>query len=212
MKISRPVAFAAGALMALVLGSGTAVAATGGKFILGKTNTAAATTVLKNSKGTAIQFTSKPGTPSFKVSNSTKVPGLNADLLDGSDSSAFALTSGQTNTVLGLTFPLDVDDDGLDDLLVSIATCPAGTKLTGGGGDDYTNDGSLFANSPVDRQSWFVSSTTTDLSATDDVVSYAVCYNPRGGVPGGTFRREAPAKPGASAREVVKERLAKKVD
>lgn len=210
MKISRPIAFTTGAVMALVLGSGTAFAATGGKFILGKSNAATTTTALKNNNGTALQLTSKAGTPSLKVSNATRVPNLNADRLDGLDSSALALAAGQTNTVEGFTIPIDANDDGTSDFLAGIATCPAGTKLTGGGGDDYTSDGSLFINSPLNKQTWMVASSTADLNATSDVVAYAVCYNPRGGISGGSFR-SAPATPGAKALEIAKTRLASKL-
>ena len=40
MNVSRKTTFAAGAIMALILGSGTAYAATGGNFRLGEANTA----------------------------------------------------------------------------------------------------------------------------------------------------------------------------
>lgn len=215
MKVSCPVAFTAGAIMALVLGSGTAVAATGGKFILGKSNSATSTTVLTNTRGTALQLNSKAGTPALKVSNATKVPNLNADRLDGLDSAALALAAGQTNTVDGETFPIDFEPDGTFDVVVSVATCPSGTRLTGGGGDDLTSDGVLFSNSPLDKTTWFVGSTTTDMSATeDDVLAYAVCYNPRGSVPGGSFRVSATeaAETRANAIELLKERLAPKFD
>lgn len=215
MKVSRPTAFTAGAIVALVLGSGTAVAATGGKFILGKSNSATTTTVLTNTRGTALQLNSKAGTPALKVSNATKVPNLNADRLDGLDSGALALASGQTNTVQGMTFSIDVDEDGAGDVIVSVAVCPTGTRLTGGGGDDFTSDGNLFSNSPLDKTTWFVGSTTTNLAATEeDVLAYAVCYNPRGSVPGGSFRVSAAeaAKTQAHAIDLLKERLAPKFD
>ena len=83
MKISRPVAFGMGVIMTLVIGSGTAYAATGGKFILGKSNSAGKTSTLTNKHGTALSLNSKAGTPSLKVNRTTKVPNLNADLIDG---------------------------------------------------------------------------------------------------------------------------------
>jgi len=43
--------------------SGTAVAATGGDFILGKSNTAASTTSLSDSKGTALSLSSASTKP-----------------------------------------------------------------------------------------------------------------------------------------------------
>jgi hypothetical protein len=61
--------------------SGTAVAATGGDFILGKPNTAAAVTKLTNAKGTALSLSSTSDTPPLQVSNSVLVPNLNAGQL-----------------------------------------------------------------------------------------------------------------------------------
>src|SRR4051794_14522279 len=81
------VPFVLGAVTAVVLGTGIADAATGGSLILGKANTAGATTTLTNTRGTALSLTSKPGTPPLAVSNSTKVKRLNSDQLDGVDSS-----------------------------------------------------------------------------------------------------------------------------
>jgi|SRR5690348_3846385 len=214
MRISRPAAFGIGALTALVLGSGTAYAATGGKFILGHTNSATSTTTLKNTRGTALSLSSRPGTPSLKVSNSTKVPNLNADRLDGYDSSAFSLASGQTNTISRTGVGIDVTDDGIDDAVVAVATCPAGTRLTGGGGDDYTSDGVLFMNSPIDRSTWMVGSTTADVSSSNwsNLVAYAQCYNPRGGVAGGSYRvQPRTAAPSDDTMALVKQRLARKL-
>ncbi len=74
--------------------SGTAVAATGGNFILGKSNTATSTTSLSNSNGTALSLTSTSTTPPLKVSNSVQVPNLNASKLGGHPSSAFLPVNG----------------------------------------------------------------------------------------------------------------------
>jgi hypothetical protein len=78
------------ALTALVVAmSGTAVAATGGEFILGKTNKAISITSLSNSKGTALALSAAHGKPPLTVSNSAQIPKLNASLLDGQASTAF---------------------------------------------------------------------------------------------------------------------------
>jgi hypothetical protein len=86
---SSPVAwFLLGVLIAG--GTGTAYAANGGTFRLGKSNSATATTKLTNTKGTALKVISKAGTPPISVgSNSTKVPYFNADKLDGISSAGF---------------------------------------------------------------------------------------------------------------------------
>lgn len=72
----------------LLVGGTAATAATGGTFLLGRSNSATATTGLTNTAGTALSLASKAGTPPLKVNNSTKVARLNADYVDGVDSTA----------------------------------------------------------------------------------------------------------------------------
>jgi hypothetical protein len=192
MKISRPVAFGMGAVMALVIGSGTAFAATGGKFILGKSNSAGATSTLTNSRGTALTLNSKAGTPSLRVNRTTKVPNLNSDLLDGLDQSRFALVAGQTNTISdsGLVVPAD-PDAGTPAFIAAQVSCPAGTQMTGGGGEDDTSGGTLWLSAPgVVRNTWVVASTQTTASQenADSLWVFVQCYNSRGAVPGGELR------------------------
>ena len=79
MRSSRITSFTAGALCMLVLGSGTAVAATGGKFILGRSNSASTTTTLTNTKGTALSLRAPAGRAPLAVNTSTKVSRLNAE-------------------------------------------------------------------------------------------------------------------------------------
>lgn len=86
------------ATTALVIAlSGTAVAATGGSFLLGHTNRTTSNTIISNSKGTALVFAAKKGIAPFSVNgDKVKVPSLNADLLDGVDSTKLQLrVSGQ---------------------------------------------------------------------------------------------------------------------
>ena len=83
---------------------GTTYAATGGKFILGQSNTASSKSTLSAPIGdkalTVTNKSTKPGAmalglnvasghPPFKVNSPTKVANLNADSLDGQDSTAF---------------------------------------------------------------------------------------------------------------------------
>lgn len=91
---SSPVAwFLLGLLVAG--GTGTAYAANGGTFRLGQSNSATATTKLTNTKGTALKIISKSSTPPLSVgSNSTKVPYLNADKVDGLNASQIATLGG----------------------------------------------------------------------------------------------------------------------
>lgn len=79
-------------LAAVVLVGGAnlaALAATGGPLLLGKGNTATKTTKLKTTgNGPALSLKTKASAPPFKISSSTKVTKLNADLVDGLDSQA----------------------------------------------------------------------------------------------------------------------------
>jgi hypothetical protein len=91
----RPSPATAIALVALVFAmSGTAVAATGGDFILGKANTTSSVSSLANTKGTALSLSSSATAPSLKVSNSVQVPKLNASELGGTSASGFVQGNG----------------------------------------------------------------------------------------------------------------------
>lgn len=209
MKISPTVGFGLGIVVTLALGTGTAVAATGGTFLLGKSNSASTTTTLTNSTGTALSLSSKSGTAPLKVNRTTKVTNLNADQVDGLDSTKFARADiGQTNSVVAFGEAVDTDDDGFPDSIFAIAECPLGTRLTGGGGEDYTADGVMYVNSSLDKTSWFAA-TTADVATADptDLVVTAICYNPRGSVSGGFFKTAAAS---ASTFELAKEKVAAK--
>jgi hypothetical protein len=172
MALSRPTTFAMGAVTALVLGSGTAYAATGGNFILGRSNSAGATTVLTNGNGSALSLNSRAGTPSLKVNRTTKVTNLNADQLDGLNSSSFARASGKVGTISGTGQYFDFNEDGTEDVVGAYAICPAGTKLVGGGGEDDTPGGALWLTESVastesgPHDTWLIFSTTTPYTAT----------------------------------------------
>jgi hypothetical protein len=93
LKRQATSAVAIGAGCLLVFGTGVATAATGGGFVLGRSNYESSPSSLSNTAATggpALRLhTAKSSTPNFAVSNSTKIPHLNADLLDGLSSSAF---------------------------------------------------------------------------------------------------------------------------
>jgi hypothetical protein len=140
-----------GAVTVLVLAANTAVyAATGGKFILGQTNKAnKASTLKRTTSGSALNLTTKSSTNSPMTVNGTgKVTNLNADKLDGHDSSFFA--SGGYST--GFTSPVVMTSAGESHLLMSLAV-PAGryvviSRLQGetgndGGGNNFRYDCTL---------------------------------------------------------------------
>ena len=69
------ITFVAGAATALVLGTGTAYAATGGTFVLGHANRAGTATSLTNPNGTALSLHSKAGVPSLRVVEFPRIKG-----------------------------------------------------------------------------------------------------------------------------------------
>ncbi|HTY71782.1 MAG TPA: hypothetical protein VMI11_05065 [Actinomycetes bacterium] len=91
MRLRRPGHAVVVAYLALfVAATGTATAATGGALLLGRANAASRTTTLSNSGGGAalrLRTHSRTSAPLSVSGNTNKVPGLNADLLDGLTSS-----------------------------------------------------------------------------------------------------------------------------
>jgi hypothetical protein len=207
--------FIGGLVTALVItGGGVAVAGNGNPLLLGKTNKATKITELKNG-GSPLKLTSKQGKAPLVVNSGAKVANLNADKLDGVDSTgflrssaastflpvggkaadadkldgvsseSFALASGQTADVSTVATFQDADGDGTSDSLFAQAVCPAGTKLTGGG-EENVSSGFTVVSIPSSN-SWVVASTADPaVDLVTDVVAHAVCYNPRGTVAGGT--------------------------
>lgn len=96
-------------LLAAVLLAGAAnlgaYAATGGPLLLGKSNAASKTTTLKTTgNSAALSLKSKKNKAPLKVSNSTKVTKLNADLVDGLGGEALKTTSYVFDlTAIGIT-------------------------------------------------------------------------------------------------------------
>jgi hypothetical protein len=106
MRLKRPSHATVVAYLALFFAmGGTAVAATGSTLISGRANSATTTTSITNSNGTALALTSRTGTAPLAVSNTVKVGRLNADLVDGVDSTQLQRRVG--------------------------ATCPSGYAMTG---------------------------------------------------------------------------------
>ncbi len=103
-------------LAAVVLIGGANVAAyavNGRPLLLGSSNTETRPAVVKNTgNGPALSLRSKAGAPSLAVSSKKKVKRLNADLLDGLDSSdlrtvarRYAVPSSGPYTSIGVGFP-----------------------------------------------------------------------------------------------------------
>lgn len=181
----RPAGFIAGFLAALVVGGGgVAYAANGGYMVIGTNNYGTRGTGINDAYGTPLWLNGKAGYAPLRVNSVTKVPLLNVDQLDNLDSTAFALTGGQTGYIAVEGQFIDVDGDGTDDTLAASAVCPTGTKVVGGGVDNFTGNPTAI-NSPGGSQAWDGAALADpNTNTVGDLVTYVVCYNPRGAVAG----------------------------
>jgi hypothetical protein len=148
------------ALLALFLNlTGLAYAATGGNFILGRANSANKTTALTGSptSGAALSVTNATsGQPAaafhttgtaqpFSVNSTTKVTNLDADLLDGLDSTAFQRTSDIVRMDAVINFGA-TQSWSIGPYLTLYATCSQDSS----GNRTFTEQ--LLNNSPVSGQ------------------------------------------------------------
>lgn len=117
-----------GAVTILVLAANSAVyAATGGKFILGKTNKAGKVSTLQRTKsGSALNLVTKSSANAPMTVNGTgKVANLNADKVDGYDSSSMV------NSTMIFTKSIALGAPGTS-FGMTTSTIPAGTYLVTG--------------------------------------------------------------------------------
>jgi hypothetical protein len=112
----RSASFASGALagvlgLAIVgtFGFGVAAAANGGSLTLGHTNTATATTTLKDTHGTPLSLDGSTTKSPLKVNSSKEVAHLNASAVDGKSAGALETSGsdGHLNTYKGINMPVD---------------------------------------------------------------------------------------------------------
>ena len=136
-----------------------------------------------DTKGTPLALNAKPGTAPLKVNSGVKVGNLNADRVDGVDSTAFALAGGQFATISSSSNVLvDWDNDSVNDASGAFASCPKGSFLVSGGVvQEGTTPGLVLGSAPIGSNGW---GSITAGTASDPVV-YIICHNPRGAVTGG---------------------------
>ena len=90
LRENRTLSVLLGAAVLVGAANVAAYSATGGNFLLGKSNKAGRTTVLTNTgSGAPLQLKGKDSAPPLVVSSKKKVARLNSDLLDGKHSTAF---------------------------------------------------------------------------------------------------------------------------
>jgi hypothetical protein len=190
----------------LVLGSGSAVAATGGKFLLGRSNTASTTTTLTNAKGTALSLRARAGRAPLAVNTTTKVTHLNADSVDGVSSEKFARATNSTGIRSAYSDAFESEEGSGPDLLIAFAECPAGSTVTGGGYSDGSASGVVVDSSPGDDGTYWQVVVSVDPAAgeaADSVIGWAVCYNPKAAIP----RQPAARTSALEAKEVLTPQL-----
>lgn len=114
---------------ALVVGlGGVGYAATGGDFILGSANSANRTSTLTGTAGTPLSLRAPAGSAPLQVNSPVKVGRLNADLLDGLDSSAFQ----SKGAVVRVSAPTFTPSEGPINRQAR-AFCAPGEHAVGGG-------------------------------------------------------------------------------
>lgn len=117
----------AGVALAISVG-GVGYAATGGNFTLGGANTANRTSTLTSTAGSALRLAAPSTVAPLAVSNSVKVGRLNADLVDGLDSSAFQ----RKGAIVRVSTPTFTPSEGPINRQAR-AYCATGEHAVGGG-------------------------------------------------------------------------------
>jgi hypothetical protein len=96
--------------VALIIGAaGFADAATGGNFLLGKTNTDNATSILSDSTGIPLALRAPSGKSPLSVTSTTQVNHLNAQYVGGDSASQLRSTGGVGITAVAADIALPVD-------------------------------------------------------------------------------------------------------
>jgi hypothetical protein len=122
IKLS-PVAVIASTLIMVVGGVGIADAATGGDFLLGKSNSESSPASLSNSKGTPLALSAPKNTAPLAVNRSTMVKNLNANFVGGLSATSIKPAGGDDFTPV---------DDGLAIAQLATVTVAQTGKLAAG--------------------------------------------------------------------------------
>jgi len=93
----------------IIAAAGFADAATGGNFLLGKTNTDNATSILSDSTGIPLALSAPSGKSPFSVNSTTQVNRLNAQYVGGDSASQLRSTGGFGITAAAADIALPID-------------------------------------------------------------------------------------------------------
>jgi hypothetical protein len=74
--------------------------------------------------------------------------------------------------------------------------CPKDSQVVGGGGGDFTDDGTLFYSAPDGGDAWLVVSSTATLTDANaaNVEAYARCWNQHADVASNMLKAQATAQ------------------
>lgn len=120
----RPVSLVVITLALIFGGTGLASAATGGAFILGRTNSEATTAKLTNTRGTPLSLSAPKAKPPLVVNRSAMVGNLNANYVGGLSAGSLKVTGGDGFTDPNADVPLGHD---IFTTITSTGHLPAGT-------------------------------------------------------------------------------------
>ena len=137
-----------GAVVGVSLLGGAAYAATGGTFLLGRSNVATTTTTLTDSAGTPLSLAARSGFAPLKVNSAIKVLNLNVDRIDNLDSTAFLRSTGTAANSSKLAGKAEIAFALATGQFASILSTTAAVPFDNNG--DLTND-SMIVGSPARR-------------------------------------------------------------
>lgn len=121
--------------VALIIGAaGFADAATGGTFLLGRSNTDTATSVLQDTTGIPLSLVAPSGKSPLSVNSSTQVNRLNAQYVGGRSVSQLQSTGGYGITAAGANIPLSAGYT----VVAATGELPAGTYYVSATAQLYT--------------------------------------------------------------------------
>ena len=150
-----------------------ALAANGKPFLLGKRNVASAVSILiKKGPGPALNLRSQPGQPPLSVNSAVKVNNLNADQLDGNDSSAFV-----ADAVYKRESALDAGTALGDGTFVKAQACDPGDVLLSGGPANINSTSTLLETFPTPGSTTSWSARINKNGQTDNFSVVVLCAN-----------------------------------
>jgi hypothetical protein len=174
----------------IIAAAGFADAATGGNFLLGKTNTDNATSILSDSTGIPLALSAPSGKSPFSVNSTTQVNRLNAQYVGGDSASQLRSAGGVgiTAAAADIVLPLDtyVHVASTGPLPAGIYYASATADLEGTAGTDFCEITGSAGSVPVDWGGGYTTgfsqaAETTAATVPANTVLTETCYAETGG-------------------------------